>query len=226
MPFEDIHDLSAEERYDKLSAMIQKLRRAGKNNDEIKRMRSAIKGKEEGSFAIIEGISIVEAATHSDIKIHTLAVCADEIYTERAQKCVFYAAQKAEQVLAVTPAVFSYVSQKNNSNGIVALIELQYKKISEIAPSGINIVLDSLELPGNIGTIMRTADAAGLSSVIITIRRQSSTTPHYLLQAAVRSQGLISLWIQWIIYQTGQRKTAYAYFLPIRAPKMCIQRSI
>ena len=190
MPFEDMQNLSADEKYDKLGSVIPNLIRAGKNNDEIKRMRSALRGKEDDSLAVIEGISIVEAAAHSDIIIHTLALCPDEIYTERAQKCLLDAAQKANQVLAVSPSVFSYVSQKKNSNGIAALIELKYKKISEIAPSGINIVLDSLELPGNIGTIMRSADASGLSSVVVTNTKAKLNNPTLLAASRGAFAGL------------------------------------
>ena len=177
MSFYDMENLTGEDRYEILAALVPEIKRAAKSNDTIKHMRNVQKGRGSDSQAVVAGISIIESVTASDIKIGCLIVCPDEIYSERAQECFTAAAIKAEEVLAVSPATFALLGAKKTSSGLAALIEMQFKKIGDIKPAGINIVMDSLELPGNIGTIMRTADGAGLSSVIVTNEKAKLNNP-------------------------------------------------
>ncbi len=168
MSFSNLGDLNAEQRYEIIASIIPNIKKASKSNEAIKHIRNVAKGKCKADQAVISGISIIENVIDSDINIKHLIICPDEIYTERAQKCAVEASKKADITLAVSEATFALIAAKKNSNGLAALIELPFKTINEIKPYGINIVLDSLELPGNLGTLMRTADGAGLNSVIIT----------------------------------------------------------
>ncbi len=154
--------------------------RAAKSNPHIKHMRDVLKGRGDKNEAVINGISVMEYVASSDIKIKILVLCLEEVYSERAVSCVKKAMKKAETVIEVSKSTFDLVGAKKNSNGIAALIELQYKKINEIEPEGINIVLDSLELPGNVGTLMRTADGAGLSNIIIANSKVRLNNPTFL----------------------------------------------
>ncbi len=168
MPFYDMDDLSGEQKYEALASLVPEIKRAAKSNDTIKHIRSVRKGRGSDSEAVVAGISIIESVTASAIRIKCLIVCPDEIYSGRAQQCFTEAARKADEVLTVSPSTFALIGAKKTSSGLAALIEMQFKKIEDILPAGINIVMDSLELPGNMGTIMRTADGAGLTSVIVT----------------------------------------------------------
>jgi TrmH family RNA methyltransferase len=154
--------------------------RAAKSNPNIKYMRDVIKGRGNKEEAVISGISILEHVLSSDIKIKTLIICPEEVYSERAVNCVIEGSKKAQTTLEVSKGTFELVGAKKNSNGIAALIELDFMKIEDISAQGINIVMDSLELPGNIGTIMRTADGAGLNSVIITNNKARINNPTLL----------------------------------------------
>ena len=168
MPFYDMENLTGEDRYEVLASLVPEIKRAAKSNETIKHIRNVQKGRGSDLEAMVAGISIIESVAASDIKIKCLIASPDEIYSPRAQQCFADAAHKADNVLAVSPSTFALIGAKKTSGGLAALIEMNFKKIEDIKPSGINIVMDSLELPGNIGTIMRTADGAGLSSVIVT----------------------------------------------------------
>ena len=168
MSFEKLSDLNEEERYEKIASFVPNIKKAAKSNEDIKYIRSALKGKGKDDEAIISGISIIESVIDSDIRIKHLIIYPEEIYTERAFKCVLDAAKRAEKTLAVSESTFAIIAKKKNSNGLAALIELPFKTIDNAKPQEINIVMDALELPGNVGTLIRTADGAGLESVIIT----------------------------------------------------------
>lgn len=164
----DLKDMYADEKFKFFSSIIPNIKKAAKTNDAIKHMRNVVKGKTEQNEAVICGISMIENVTKSDIRINCLVVCPDEIFTQRAQQAVYEASKKTQTVLSVSSSTFTLLGAKKNSNGFAMLIEMPFKKIRQIKACDIYIVLDSLELPGNVGTLIRTADGAGLKSVIIT----------------------------------------------------------
>lgn len=66
--------------------------------------------------------------------------------------------------------VFKKISDTQNPQGIVAIVkqpEYDLEKIIHKNPKGRYIVLNRLQDPGNLGTIMRTAEAAGIAGVIM-----------------------------------------------------------
>lgn len=74
-----------------------------------------------------------------------------------------------ENVFVVEPKLFGELAQTETSQGIIASVKkpiLSLDKFIESESSGNFVVLDRLQDPGNIGTIIRTADAAGYELVI------------------------------------------------------------
>ena len=74
-----------------------------------------------------------------------------------------------ENVFVVEPKLFSELAQTETSQGIIASVKkptLSLDKFIESKSPGNFVVLDRLQDPGNIGTIIRTADAAGYGLVI------------------------------------------------------------
>jgi len=73
------------------------------------------------------------------------------------------------KLMAFTPTVFEKVAYREGSDGLIALIKpkehlLEHLKLGEIP---FIIVLESVEKPGNLGAVLRTADAAKVDAVII-----------------------------------------------------------
>jgi TrmH family RNA methyltransferase len=72
-------------------------------------------------------------------------------------------------VLEVSEKVLSSVTRRDNPQMVVGIFEQRWKRLDELSPEkGETIVaLDRVRDPGNLGTIIRTADAAGASAVIL-----------------------------------------------------------
>jgi TrmH family RNA methyltransferase len=72
-------------------------------------------------------------------------------------------------VIPVTQEVFDKIAMRENSGGVVAVAEMKVHRLADMKASGtpLYLVLESVEKPGNLGAILRTADAAGLDGVII-----------------------------------------------------------
>lgn len=74
-----------------------------------------------------------------------------------------------EEAFQVEPRVFDHLAQTDTSQGILAIVRkptVSQAAWAEKGAAGNFVVLDRLQDPGNIGTIIRTADAAGYSLVV------------------------------------------------------------
>lgn len=64
--------------------------------------------------------------------------------------------------------LFGSVSDTRTPQGILAVLKLERKRLEDANPDGgLLVMLDNIKDPGNMGTIIRTADAAGCSGVIV-----------------------------------------------------------
>ena len=67
--------------------------------------------------------------------------------------------------LEVTPEVMASLSAQNNPSPMLGVFRQRWRE--SVEPAGLWIALEDIRDPGNLGTIIRTADAAGASGVIL-----------------------------------------------------------
>lgn len=72
-------------------------------------------------------------------------------------------------LVPVSQDVFDKLAMRENSGGVIAVAEMKTHRLEEIklSASPLVLVLEAVEKPGNLGAILRTADAAGLDAVVI-----------------------------------------------------------
>jgi TrmH family RNA methyltransferase len=82
---------------------------------------------------------------------------------------VFYFRQTDADLVAVSEHVLDTLSQRDVSQGIAATFALFETSLDALALSGreMVVVLDRLQDPGNLGTLIRTADAVGAAAVVL-----------------------------------------------------------
>lgn len=114
----------------------------------------------QGAF-FVEGIKMVqEALRYAQVR----AVLCDKELWGQWDEVLAQAEGRGIALYAVTEHVIEAISEAKTPQGIVALVEFP----GEERPCGANIVaLDGVQDPGNVGTIIRTADAAGFGGVIL-----------------------------------------------------------
>jgi len=115
----------------------------------------------------VEGIRIVEEALACKAPLQTLVYAPDLLVSERARSLV-------EQVpptlrLALSADVFRGLSERNQPQGIAAVIDMPEPPLSAISPAADMLLLVAFQLrdPGNLGAIVRTADATGAVGVVV-----------------------------------------------------------
>lgn len=139
---------------------------SSRKNDNVRLLRSLFREKqtrdEKGLFAV-EGDHLCGELSRADYRI-TLAA-----YTEKAAEkypeTVKLLAEKANAVLIITEELSEYISDTKSPQGLFAAAETKPFAISENARK--IIVLDGVQDPGNVGTIIRTAEALGADGVVL-----------------------------------------------------------
>ena len=145
-----------------------------KSNPKIKNVVKLQKSSErrEQNRIIIEGRREIERAVACGFIVDTLFVCNDIL-----KESVNIAANYVEEV---TLEVFEKIAYREGSDGLLALAIPKYADLKSFKPQKkpLIIVLETVEKPGNLGAIMRTADAAGVDAVIIADPRTDLYNPN------------------------------------------------
>ena len=140
-----------------------------KDNETIKHIKKLKEKKyrEEYKEFIVEGIKMIEEAIQENAKIKSIIICDDcktqgsipnELMYDIAKLNCIYVAEK----------IFSTITDVINPQGIMAIIEKPENKENEIDYSESNfLILDNIQDPGNIGTILRTADSLNFKQIIV-----------------------------------------------------------
>jgi TrmH family RNA methyltransferase len=140
-----------------------------KQNETIKRIKSLEKRKyrEKYSEILLEGYRLIEDAFDSGLIIKTV------LYIESIDKKKILLVERLStsgaEVIEADEEVFEYISDTVNSQGLLAVAEMPSNEIEDIRgkSQGFMIYLDCMQDPGNLGTVIRTADAAGAECVAI-----------------------------------------------------------
>ncbi len=92
-----------------------------------------------------------------------------------------------EERWRVTPEVYERIAYRGTTEGIVAVVRQRHARLSQLvlpAEGALVVVVESVEKPGNIGAIMRSADAAGAHALIVSDPHTDLYNPN-LIRASV-----------------------------------------
>lgn len=117
---------------------------------------------------LVEGLQLVHMALDAGARPREAFVCAAQAGTAAIALVERLAAAGAE-VLAVSPHVMDSLTERDVGQGLVATFDLVEREMSDIAlvAPALVLVLDRLQDPGNLGTLVRTADAVGAAAVAL-----------------------------------------------------------
>ncbi|MCE5286158.1 MAG: RNA methyltransferase [Pelosinus sp.] len=127
------------------------------------------KYRDELGLFIVEGIRLSEEALHSDWDI-IYCVYDETVQSERLLAIVDALLGRDCKVVKASPAIYDKLTETKDSQGILVVVRRKVKSINQVmtAQNPVLVVLDSVQDPGNVGTVIRTADAAGCSAVLLT----------------------------------------------------------
>ena len=115
--------------------------------------------REETGLFLVEGEKMILEAMNCGLRLHTLL--AENVHLDFAETL-----SSAGQRYLVPASLMESVCDTKSPQGVCAAFEMPAPlSISDI--TGSVVALDGVQDPGNVGTIWRTADAAGLSAILL-----------------------------------------------------------
>ena len=148
-----------------------------KDNEIIKNIKKLHDKKYRIDSYIVEGIKMVKEAISENQLIELIAIREDfEINFDT----------KNIKIITISSKVFNDISDVKTPQGILAVIKKKPNKQIETNTDYI-LALDSLQDPGNMGTIIRTADSANINQIII----NKTTVDPYSLKVIRSTMGAI-----------------------------------
>lgn len=114
---------------------------------------------------VIEGKKEITMALEAGYKIGNLFFCEEMISQQELQSLGI----SDKLLIPVSKEVFEKIAVRENSGGVLAVAEQKTHRLEHIklTANPLVLILESIEKPGNLGAMLRTADAAGVDAVII-----------------------------------------------------------
>ena len=137
-------------------------------NQQIKNINLLLKKskarKEQNSF-VIEGIKMFEESRAEGNLIK--AYFSEEFFNKKHEEDKNYLEGLSYEI--VQDSIFKSVSDTNSPQGILAVVETPLYDLSDIIsnPKATLLLLEHIQDPGNLGTMVRTAEAAGFTGIIL-----------------------------------------------------------
>jgi TrmH family RNA methyltransferase len=160
-------------------------------NAEVKRLRSLHERKfrRQTGWFLAEGMRICTEAVALGWCMHRLAYLASRANDDQLGALLQALSRDGGRALPVTESLLARVSRKDNPQMVLGAFEQRWLAADEVAPDPDRcwIALDRVRDPGNLGTIMRTADATGAQGVILI----GDCTDPYSVEAVRASMGAV-----------------------------------
>jgi len=161
--------------------------------------------RDDAKVTLVEGFEEVDLALSAGVRLQALYYSPDLIDADQA-RTLTQISEAGTEVISVSKEVFSKIAYRESPDGWLAVVPAIRSDLSELrlGPNPLVLICEGLEKPGNLGAILRTADAAGVAAVIATdpvtdwgnpnvIRASKGTV--FSVPVAATTSGLLMAWL-------------------------------
>ncbi len=118
---------------------------------------------------VVEGMQPVWRAAESGWAVEVLAVSPTAMQQDVVAEMAERMARTGTRVVTMTGDIFNRLSDRDGPSGVMAIVRMETTPLQHVQPGkdDVWIVLHRVHNPGNLGTILRTADATGCAGLIL-----------------------------------------------------------
>jgi TrmH family RNA methyltransferase len=130
----------------------------------VVQLQKKAKARKENREFVVEGIKMVSEAPKDRI----VRVYASETFAKVNDTALFNLHENAELIETVSDNVFTQMSDTKTPQGILAVVKMSDYSLQDILTSNpLVIAVENIQDPGNLGTILRMGEGAGISGVLM-----------------------------------------------------------
>lgn len=135
---------------------------------EAVRLRTGRHRAKQG-LMLVDGAREIKQALAAGVRVFEAFVCEPLCRTAEAQEAARLLAASGGEVWQVTPEVFVKIAFGEREAGVLLVAEAPDCSLAALKPRGAGpiAVIEGIEKPGNVGAVLRSADAAGVGAVIV-----------------------------------------------------------
>jgi TrmH family RNA methyltransferase len=122
------------------------------------------KARDETGLFLVEGLHHVGEAVESGWHIESIYYTEDILASDFGSSLI---SNSRSNLQLVSPRVLESITDKENPQGIIAVVHKMPVELSSVPPLNSGIALVTPQDPGNVGTILRTLDAAGADGLFL-----------------------------------------------------------
>ena len=115
---------------------------------------------------IIEGAKIIKEAIEENVNIKNIIISEEALNNELVEKQLKTVIETQNYIL-VSNSIFKVLSEVEKPQGVLAIIEKKTYNNEIDYTQDLILILDNIQDPGNLGTIIRTADSVGLTQILV-----------------------------------------------------------
>ncbi len=127
------------------------------------------KHRDEQQLMIIEGLREIGFVLEKKMPVESVYFCREIWSKALAEVLLDQLEEMGSSIFEVSKKVFEKIAYTKNSDGILILVPHIKASLEEldVEEKSLFLILETVEKPGNLGTIMRLADGAGVSGVVV-----------------------------------------------------------
>ena len=152
-----------------------------RSNPFVRRLRELAQGDASSGLLVVEGVRLSEEAIATRLTLVEAAVTPELERTDRGRKLVAELTRRAAPVRRVERKVLAALSDVDTSQGILLIARRPAIDARGIMGGhALTLVVAGVQNPGNLGSLVRTAEAAGASGVFVGERSADPFSPKAL----------------------------------------------
>jgi TrmH family RNA methyltransferase len=129
---------------------------------------------------LIDGVREISRAIAAGVALQEVFVCSELCRGAEAQRLLEILSGSGAEVLEVSESVFSRLAFGQRAEGVVAVAAVPPHRLEDLVlpENPLVAVLEGVEKPGNVGAVLRSADAAGVSALVLADPRTDLYNPN------------------------------------------------
>ena len=127
------------------------------------------RGRSQQRKTVIEGYRAVLRAVENEYPLDELYICPALFLGENEGALIERAAKAGTEIIEVAETPFHKITTQARPEGLLAVAPQIHHSVDDHVPDekGFYLIVEAIERPGNLGAMMRSADAAGVSAMIV-----------------------------------------------------------
>jgi len=136
--------------------------------------------RDESTLMLIEGYREILRAVDNKHFPHEIFYCPDLFQGENDQALIQRCMDAHADPFECSVEVFNKISYRDRPDGLLAVASQVRRSLADVKvpDNALVLVMESIEKPGNLGTILRSSDAAGVHAVIVCDRCTDINNPN------------------------------------------------